>query len=1557
MCVESGESSIFEESDFFRKLVTEPGIGLGVRSSSIHIPWTQHSASRRRRQEIMPVVRREDDISNLEVATGINRSGQRRVSPMEDSAIERNHDKFFVQKVLVRNELAGVDRLELFRRLCQGKRVLHIGCVDHPLFNPDTNLHIQLEKYCAVLDGFDVNVEAFVQMRPFVKGKFLSKWEDVCDEYDLVLVPEVLEHVPNVKEFLGRIARILTAQVIITVPDAFQCFRRHFDYNSETSTFVEIVHPDHNCWYTPYTLMSTLKKHTDWAIEGIWFVNSISVMAIASVKQPTAESVQGVSAVPGVLPKVLLACDYYWPSSGGVETIAANLGTSLRQCGYEVEIATRSLPERIANVHCEMQIHSLDASTQMPNGLPMAARELRSLIESGRYAAVIIMADPLTWLMWSLEGARVPNHTRVLVQPLINENGYASWKGNKEFRSRLAAVLRQATDIVCLTRKGPDACFLESEDISFVNIPNATMPESVTTNFRVTYGFEEGRPLVIHVANLWRVKNQVGLIQSFRSTGLDVQMALIGNPSGDKDYEHALRLEVQKDPRFKLLHGLYGEKIAAAMKAADLVVLPSLGEVFPVSLLEAMSHGKAWLATPQCGAANELAGGIIARFDQFPAIIERLLANPDVLSRLGYLGRCHWEKYFQWPCVTRAWSDLIQKGARPSSWEVPQDIWEETLSLRRRVMANGGPSSFFGGSPTIDRQTDLSCQTGCGALNQEEQPGDKSGRPIIERQAGALEQTVSVTQSMRRIREGDLYLPLVSVIIPTHNRPQQLRRAVASVLEQIHENYELIIVNDAGCEVEGDLAGMNAAGQITYIRHATNRGMAAARNTGLRLARGKYIAYLDDDDRFLPNHLDTLVRYLETHDERVAYTDAWRIHEQLHETEYLETGRDLPYSYDFDSTRLLISNYFPVLSVMHERACVEETGLFDESLTTHEDWDFWIRMSRRYPFKHLKKITAEFTWRTDGSSTTSSRRADFSRTAAIIYEKYRKVSEAIPGVREMQARAIKELQILTQAEPAYTCSIVIPVWNKVELTRQCLIALASSTTNVSFEVIVVDNGSTDGTEEFVNELKGDIQIICNQENLGFAKACNQGARAARGKYLVFLNNDTIPQPHWLKPLVSEVEEHPEVGIVGSKLLFADESIQHAGVVFMRSLLSPYHIYLGAPGTLPAVNQRREFQAVTAACMLIRREVFEAVHGFDEGFINGFEDVDLCLRVREQGHQVIYQPRSVLYHLESQTPGRNDHDEHNSRLLQGRWGNHWWLGDEDFHYHTDGFKLLEGLDDQRFATQVKPLSDVPEQAAWAHVAAAQAAALKKDWGAVKWELQLVDDWPDDRFVLSWAATVCERLHEPTLQVKFLARYLELKDDLPMRLRVIRELLEQGDLGAAERHLQKLLTNCPAHAEGLLLKGILGMQREQYEQAEAAFDSAMREGADRKKCLMGMGMAAMGRSYTQGAWERFVRVLAEYPDDAEAVHWLLRAGTAQNRWRELSGQLRSYVGRNAGDVAARFAFASVLLRGEQIEAARREYDALRQIAPSYDGLDDLGRAITGREAALALEAASS
>jgi GT2 family glycosyltransferase len=208
-------------------------------------------------------------------------------------------------------------------------------------------------------------------------------------------------------------------------------------------------------------------------------------------------------------------------------------------------------------------------------------------------------------------------------------------------------------------------------------------------------------------------------------------------------------------------------------------------------------------------------------------------------------------------------------------------------------------------------------------------------------------------------------------------------------------------------------------------------------------------------------------------------------------------------------------------------------------------------------------------------------------------------------------------------------------------------------------LIIVDDCSNDGTQsylQYITKKNPNIFAIKNEKNSGFAVSCNRGARLAQVKYLVFLNNDTVPLNGWLDALVDVVERDESIAIVGAKLLYPDRTIQHAGVSFRRSPypLYPYHIYAGKPDNYPDVNVERDYDAVTAACMLVREEVFRDLGGFDEEYINGYEDVDFCLRAREKGYRIVYTPKSVLYHLESQSPGRFDKSIKNLRRLHKRW---------------------------------------------------------------------------------------------------------------------------------------------------------------------------------------------------------------------------------------------------------------------------------------------------------------
>ncbi|HET9732182.1 MAG TPA: glycosyltransferase family 2 protein [Acidimicrobiales bacterium] len=244
-------------------------------------------------------------------------------------------------------------------------------------------------------------------------------------------------------------------------------------------------------------------------------------------------------------------------------------------------------------------------------------------------------------------------------------------------------------------------------------------------------------------------------------------------------------------------------------------------------------------------------------------------------------------------------------------------------------------------------------------------------------------------------------------------------------------------------------------------------------------------------------------------------------------------------------------------------------------------------------------------------------------------------------------------------DAAAATSIIIPLYNKAEYTEACLVALAAVTQPGTYELVLVDNGSTDGTGALLGTLGPDSRIIRNPTNLGFAKACNQGAAVATGRHLVFLNNDTEPHPGWLEPLVQILDSEPDVGIVGAKLLFPDGLVQHAGVWMVTNerwdSLDGYHrLYRTVPDD-PLVNERADLPAVTGACMAVRREAFTAAGGFDEAYWNGNEDVELCLRARAAGYRVVYDPRSTLTHHESVSgPERFSKVEENRKLLADRW---------------------------------------------------------------------------------------------------------------------------------------------------------------------------------------------------------------------------------------------------------------------------------------------------------------
>lgn len=269
--------------------------------------------------------------------------------------------------------------------------------------------------------------------------------------------------------------------------------------------------------------------------------------------------------------------------------------------------------------------------------------------------------------------------------------------------------------------------------------------------------------------------------------------------------------------------------------------------------------------------------------------------------------------------------------------------------------------------------------------------------------------------------------------------------------------------------------------------------------------------------------------------------------------------------------------------------------------------------------------------------------------------------------------------------PVARCTVVIPVHNKASLTRQCLdTLLAERVPEGQREIVVVDDGSIDLTPDLLRAYADRVRVVRHAAAVGFAGACTAGAALARGDYIVLLNNDTIPQPGWLDALIAYADDHPAAAIVGAKLLFPNDTIQHAGIAFGLGHY-PVHLYAGFPADHPATSVSRRFQAVTAACCLIRRSAWEEADGFDRGFVNGWEDVDLCLRLGAAGHEIHYCADAVVYHLESATRDLRAAQE---RANRARFAERWLdrIRPDDFeYYYADG--LISILYPARYPIQV------------------------------------------------------------------------------------------------------------------------------------------------------------------------------------------------------------------------------------------------------------------------------
>jgi glycosyltransferase involved in cell wall biosynthesis len=399
--------------------------------------------------------------------------------------------------------------------------------------------------------------------------------------------------------------------------------------------------------------------------------------------------------------KILIVCSHFWPSVGGLESRMGQFSTELVNAGYAVTVLTQALPNRTSNDYHGVTIADVD-------GVRFTA-SIRATVASGEFDTCILIQDPLGVIIWSVEGLTLPSHTRLLIQPIINEDGYSRWKDNAEFRGRLGNIFRAADTALVMTKSGPDTRFMRSENIEHTYLPNATTQVQAAGDFREQYGIAPDAFLVLHIANLYWVKNHIGLIDALPDMPPSWKLVMVGNVSGETDCSEAVRAKLATRPEILFIPGLSREWVAAAMQAADTVVLASKGEGSPITILEAMSHQTPWLATPECGAANDHVGGIICELQDFKAHLQVLADKPALRRSLGEISYAHWNQCYSWPVAIRGWVDLIEQGRLQRPFELDQALRSKMEGARNAIAvalrnADAGTSSGGGNdqAATID---------------------------------------------------------------------------------------------------------------------------------------------------------------------------------------------------------------------------------------------------------------------------------------------------------------------------------------------------------------------------------------------------------------------------------------------------------------------------------------------------------------------------------------------------------------------------------------------------------------------------------------------------------------------------------------------------------------------------------------------------------------------------------------------------------------------------------------------------------------------------------------
>ena len=498
------------------------------------------------------------------------------------------------------------------------------------------------------------------------------------------------------------------------------------------------------------------------------------------------------------------------------------------------------------------------------------------------------------------------------------------------------------------------------------------------------------------------------------------------------------------------------------------------------------------------------------------------------------------------------------------------------------------------------------------------------------------------------------YRPLVSVVMPVYNvKEEWLRRAIESVRRQLYPYWELCIADDNSTQphlrrVLEEYAAKDSRIKVAYRK--VNGHISAASNTALELATGEFLALLDNDDELREHALYMVGEEINAHPQTdLIYSDEDKWDE-------LE-GRNSPHFKPNWTPDLFYSYNFISHLGVYRTAIVKKIGGFRVGYEGSQDYDLALRFIEQVPHDHIRHIPhVLYHWRAvKGSVALEPSGKEYAHEAArkALRSHFERtgIDATISAGHGYHHRVKYSLP-----NPLPLVSLIVGTRDKEELLRQVIEGVLEQTDYQPVEIIIVDNQSTDpATQTYLSQLKRDprIKVLQYDAPFNFSAMNNLGVRAAKGEVVGLLNNDLrVINGEWLKEMVSHALR-PEIGAVGAKLLFSDDTVQHGGVILgVGGVAGHAHKYLQreSSGYINRAQVIQNFSAVTGACLVMRRKLYEEVGGLDEqNLAVAFNDVDFCIRIRESGYRILWTPYAELYHLESISRGSDASPENAPRF--------------------------------------------------------------------------------------------------------------------------------------------------------------------------------------------------------------------------------------------------------------------------------------------------------------------